>query len=117
MRLWCPDFSMQNSSFQMPDTSTTTPSSVDDIARVFNTALIATSASEGVKLSAELHSLMESPAFRAILGAVRQLSRMENITEREASEQLIRAFRKADKLWSGYVHQEGIDRLKSQLER
>lgn len=101
----------------MPNTSTTNHSSIDDLARVFNTALIATSAPEGQKISSELHTLMESPAFRAILNSIKQFARLENLTERQAAEQIIRTFRKADQLWSGYVYQEGIDRLKAQLER
>lgn len=88
---------------------------VDDLARVFNTAIVATQAPENRNKAAELHQLMESPAFRAILAATRQLARSEGMTERQAAEQVIRTFRKVDQIWSDYVYQEGVDRLRSQI--
>lgn len=55
---------------------------------------------------------MESPAFTAILTAVRQHSQLEGLPERQAAEEIVRAFRKLDQIWSDYVMQEGIDRIR-----
>lgn len=93
-----------------------TPSnSIDEIARVFNSALVATRASDNRNAASELHSIMESAPFRMILSAVRQLARNQGISERQAAEQMIRAFRKVDQIWADYVYQEGVDRLRGQL--
>ena len=86
---------------------------VDELVRAFNTAMIASQSTTGRDISAEIYLLMESPAFRAILNAVRQHARLQGITERQASEQVIATFRKMDDLWSAYVHQEGVNQLKS----
>lgn len=86
---------------------------MDDLVRVFNTALISTRASENREQSSELHRLMECPAFRAILSSIRQHARLQGISEREAAEEIILAFRKVDQIWNNYVFQEGVNRLKS----
>lgn len=87
--------------------------SVDELARVFNSALVATRANAARDFSGELFALVETPAFRAILAAVRNLSRSQGISDREAAETLVETFRKIDGLWSAYVFQEGVDRLRS----
>ena len=94
---------------------TETAPNVDDIARVFNSALVSTRVSENRNASSELHGLMESAPFRVILTAVRQLARTQGITERQAAEQMIQTFRKVDQIWGDYVYQEGVDRLRGQL--
>ncbi len=86
---------------------------VDDLARIFNTALVATKTQSGRDFQTELYQIMESPAFRAILTAIRQHARLQGLSEKHAAEQVIRAFRKVDELWSSYVFQEGVDRLGS----
>lgn len=88
---------------------------VDDLARIFNTALVATKTQPGRDFQTELYQLMESPAFRAILTAIRQHARLQGLSEKHAAEQVIRAFRRVDELWSSYVFQEGVDRLGSGL--
>lgn len=88
---------------------------VDDLARIFNTALVATKTQPGRDFQTELYQLMESPAFRAILTAIRQHARLQGLSEKHAAEQIIRTFRKVDELWSSYVFQEGVDRLGSGL--
>ena len=87
--------------------------SQDELIRVFNTALVATQAGSQRDFSGEIFELIENPAFRAILGAVRQFSRMQGVTERQAAEQIITTFRKMDRVWTDYVFQEGVDRLKN----
>lgn len=86
-----------------------TPS--NELARVFNTALVATRTEAVRDFSAELYSLVESPAFQAILLAVRQLAKQQGTSEQEASEQIIKTFRKMDRTWSDYLFHEGVDRL------
>lgn len=87
---------------------------IDELSRVFNTALIATKTAQGAFNAGELYQLMETPAFRGILQAVRQVAKAQGISERVAAEQVILTFRKIDRLWEAYVFQEGIDRIKSQ---
>ena len=84
----------------------------DDLIRVFNTALVATQASQARDFSNEIFELMENPAFRAILGAVRQHARLQGLSERQAAEQIITTFRKMDRVWGEYVFSEGVERLK-----
>jgi hypothetical protein len=88
--------------------------SVDELTRIFNTALVSTRADALRDFSAELFALVDSPAFHAILGAVRQLARAQGLGEREAAEAVIQAFRKVDRIWEAYILQEGVDRLRSQ---
>ncbi len=88
-----------------------TPMGVNELARLFNTVVVATQSSEPRDFPAELVSLMESAPFRAILNAVRQHARLHSIPERDASEEIIRTFRKLDELWKSYLIQEGTDRL------
>ncbi len=87
--------------------------SVDDLVRTFNTALVATQAGQTRDFSGELYALVDSAAFRAILNGIRQLARLQGITDREAAENVISTFRKVDRLWTDYIFQEGMDRVKS----
>lgn len=89
-------------------------SSVDELARVFNTALVATRGGTLRDFSSELYSLVQSAPFRAILSSVRQFARLQSISEREAAEAIIQTFRKIDRLWTDYIFHEGVDRLKDQ---
>jgi hypothetical protein len=84
----------------------------DELVRVFNTALVGTQAGAPRDFSNEIFELMENPAFRAILGAVRQFARLQGLSERQAAEQIITTFRKMDRVWSDYVFHEGVERLK-----
>ena len=88
-------------------------SSVDDLTRIFNSALVGTRVESVRDFSAELYSMIDSPAFRAILGAVRQLGRSQGTIDREAADLLIQTFRKVDRIWSDYLFQEGMDRIKT----
>jgi hypothetical protein len=84
----------------------------DELIRVFNTALLATQANSERDHSREIFELMETPAFRAILGSVRQFARLNGLTERQAAEQIIHTFRKVDQVWRDYVFHEGVERIK-----
>lgn len=88
---------------------------MEELTRVFNTALVSTRSGDSQDFSAEIYALVESAPFRAILGSVRQLARTEGTNEREAAESLIQTFRKIDRIWGEYLFQEGIDRLKNQM--
>jgi hypothetical protein len=87
---------------------------VDEMARIFNTAVVSTRSQETQDVSGELYALMETPAFQAILAAARQLAARQGITDLQAAEQVILAFRKLDQVWSSYVFQEGVARLRGQ---
>ena len=111
---------MQHRSYATQTVLTSTPQTLkarpagmrDDLTRIFNTAII--SSQKGVKrnFSAELSEVAESVPFKAILNAVRQLSSAQNISERNAAEQIIRAFRQVDDIWKDYVYQEGIEKIR-----
>jgi hypothetical protein len=87
---------------------------VDDIARIFNTAVVSTRTQEGRDCSAELYELVRSPAYQAILAAVKRHSSEVGVTEVQAAEQIIQTFRKLDQIWGSYLYQEGVARLRSQ---
>ncbi len=100
-----------------PISSTTGSSStlsIDELAKVFNSALLSTRAAGSKDVAGEMLELVRSPAFRAILMAVRQLAVLEGLSERQAAEQLVRTFRKMDVLWADYVFAEGLERVRSQ---
>jgi hypothetical protein len=84
----------------------------EELARVFNTALVSTRVGAPRDHSQELFALMESPAFKALMDACRAFARNQGISDREAAEELILVFRKADTLWADYVFQQGVERLK-----
>jgi tRNA nucleotidyltransferase/poly(A) polymerase len=92
--------------------SSITPEELEYLARCFNTALISTRAESQMRLTDELHLLLQSPAYRQILDATRRLATSQNVTETTAAEQLIAAFRKVDQIWSEYVFMEGVARLR-----
>jgi len=83
----------------------------DRLGKIFNTALVATRANSTDNLSAELLAAMETPSFRAILGAVSHLSLEQGLSERAAAEELIKTFRKLDQIWSHYLFQEGTQAI------
>jgi len=91
-----------------------TSSNQDELIRVFNTALLATQAQGNRDFSNEIFELMATPGFRAILGAVRQLARLNGMTERQAAEQIITTFRKIDDVWGDYVFQQGVEKIKGE---
>ena len=97
--------------FQQPPPSSSLP--LDELTRVFNTAMVATKVDAVRDYSVELSTVMESPGFRASRTAVKTLCASEGLTERRAAETLIQAFRKMDRIWGDYIAQEGIDRLKN----
>ena len=84
----------------------------DDLTRIFNTALVSTQSGVKRDFSAELSALTDSAPFKAVLNAVRQLSCVQGISERQAAEEIIAAFRKMDDIWSEYIFKEGLDRLR-----
>jgi hypothetical protein len=87
---------------------------VDDLVKAFNTALVSTKANNAQKpLSEDLFTLMQTPAYSILLRAVRQHAQQSHLSDREAAEQLIQTFRKLDQLWSDYLIQEGLERLRS----
>lgn len=83
----------------------------DDLAKIFNTALVSTREESVRDYSSELFRLMETPAFRSILTAVRHHSRQTGASERESAESIIQTFRKIDRVWGDYLAHEGMDRL------
>lgn len=106
-------FNMQYTSLDKPLQPPLSEELAAELSRVFNTALVSTRTSSSMNLSDEVYQVMKSPAFGAILSAVRQLSQEQGLTEQRAAEEVIRTFRKIDTLWSDFVFQEGVSRLGS----
>src|SRR5689334_5292240 len=72
----------------------------EEIARIFNTAVVATQADANRDFSAELCQITQSAPFKAILSAVRNLSRVQGISDKQAAELVVQTFRKMDEIWS-----------------
>lgn len=90
----------------------TQSTSVEDLVRIFNTALVTSRVESGRAYADEMMDMVQTPAFRAILKAIRDLAAETGVQERLAAEQIIHAFRKMDALWTDYLIQEGVQRLK-----
>lgn len=84
----------------------------DDLVRIFNTALVTSRVENGRTYTQEMLDLVQQPAFKALLGAIRAHAQAQKIPERQAAEQLIAVFRKMDSLWMDYLIQEGVQKLK-----
>lgn len=87
--------------------------SQDEFARIFNTAIISTHAESVKDLSGELMDLIAQPPFQAILNAARLLASEQNLSAKQATEEVIKTFRKVDQIWNAYVFLEGVGKLKS----
>lgn len=85
----------------------------DELARVFNSAVVSTRTTQQSSLSTELMELAHSPAYRAILIAVRHHAADMGISEKVAAEQIIQTFRKLERTWLDYVFTEGLERIRS----
>jgi len=84
----------------------------DQLKRIFHTAMVSSHKSQSGGHSQALKQVMESPAFHAILNAVRELSQDQNLGPQEAAEEIIDAFRKLDEIWKNFLYSEGLTRLK-----
>jgi len=113
---------MQNRSYVSQATSTSTKPAFtaakpaiaqDQLVRIFNTALVSTQAGKKRDFSSELCALTESSSFKAILSAVRHLSRVQGVSEQRAAEDIIQTFRKMDEIWEEYVAKEGLDKIRN----
>jgi len=85
----------------------------DELARIFNTALVSTRDQSSRDWLAEIQRLMDTPAFRSLMSATRHLARAQGISDAAAAEEMIRTVRSLDSAWRDYVFQEGLDRIKS----
>lgn len=86
--------------------------SKEDLVRVFSTALVSTQCKRR-NFAAELNEITQRPAFRAILNSVRQLAAATGTTEKQAAEEIVKAFRGLDEVWGQYVFQEGLEKLRT----
>lgn len=84
----------------------------DRLNQIFNTALVSSHAESKPDAAGEIHMLMGSPGFGAILQAIQLLAGDQGISEIEAARELIRTFRRMDRLWTEYLVSEGVERLK-----
>ncbi len=80
--------------------------------QIFNTALVNTRAEEQTEVTEELYRLMELPAFGCVLKAIQSLAAEQGSSEIDAAREVIRTFRRVDRIWSEYLIQEGVERLK-----
>ena len=97
-----------------PQPKITVPSkgSVEDLTRIFNTAIVSSKADVKRDLSAEIQALTQSASFKAILNAVRQLAAVQGLSERQSAEVIIETFRKMDDVWGEYIFREGLDKIR-----
>lgn len=61
----------------------------------------------------ELQKITESTAYAALLNSAQQLSAQTGVSLQEAMLEMIKTFRKLDRLWGQYLHQEAIESLKN----
>lgn len=80
--------------------------------QIFNTALVSSHAEAKLGAASEIHALMDSAGFGAILQSIQLLAGEQGISEIEAARELIRTFRRMDRLWTDYLVSEGVERLK-----
>src|SRR4051812_2916124 len=88
-----PQSAHQSDLFQEPAPS---PAQSAELTRVFNAAVLSTRTDRKRDFAAELYQLVETPAFEAILQAIRALAARSGqaMTDRQAAEQVIETFRK-----------------------
>lgn len=110
---WQPQTPPVPPAFTAPGSGPSSAVLMDDVARLFNTALVSTRDQGSRDWTAEIQRLMETPAFRALMSSIRHLARTQGISEVSAAEEMIRTVRALDSVWRDYVFQEGLDRIKS----
>lgn len=94
----------------------TPPPAAPEWTRVFHTALVSTRSSTLEGFSRELAELSSHPAFHALLRAAETHGIERSLSPRQACEELVRVFRRLDQLWTDYVSQEGLDRIRAQVK-
>jgi hypothetical protein len=95
---------------------TTQSNAIDDLAKIFNTVLVAHHAQQAASerdFLSELQNTVDTAEFKAILGTIRQFAKLQCITEKEASQRILQTFFKLNNIWSAYLTREGIESLKS----
>jgi hypothetical protein len=85
-----------------------------DLSRIFSTAIVSTRVEKEKDLSREIAELMKNPAFQIILEAVDRHATQQGIPAKQAAEEIIETFRKIDSSWSGFVFQQGVNRVRGQ---
>lgn len=95
-----------------PSFLTAPMASIEDLGRVFNTALLASEAPPERDWTGEIQRLMETQAFASLMGAVRHLARARGLSEAVAAEEMVATLRSLERLWREYVYQEGLERIR-----
>ena len=90
------------------------PAHQNRLKQIFNTALVSSFTDVKPDSAEEIHTLMDSPGFGAILQSIQLLAGEQGISEIDAAGELIRTFRRMDRLWTDYLIAEGVERLKLQ---
>jgi hypothetical protein len=116
--MWNPHTTPSSGSPLVSENSLDAKLEMDDSAQrsrlnqIFNTALVSSHSEATLDSTGEIHALMESPSFGAVLQAIQLLAGDQGISEIEAARELIRTFRRMDRLWTDYLISEGVERLK-----
>lgn len=100
------------SAAQTPSFMSVPPASVEDLGRLFNTALLASGSPAGRDWACEIQRLMETQAFASLMGAIRHLARARGLSETAAAEEMVLTLRSLERLWQEYVYQEGLARIR-----
>lgn len=87
----------------------------DQLARILHTALVSTKSESKRDFYGELSQIMATPAFKAILHSIRWLCEHEHLSQKQATEELVNAFRSLDSIWKDYILHEGLENLKHKM--
>jgi hypothetical protein len=100
------------SSVTSPMANSTPPKQeLEELIRIFNTALVNSKTRSNRNFSEELQSVLQTPAFRVILTSIQKYSEDLGVDLNEAATEVVHTFRNLDQIWSEYVYQEGIHKL------
>lgn len=109
-------FEFKRSDQQQHKTSTSTAEQAKAINSAFVSTIEETLQFSNAQTSThELSTLMKTPAFEAILRATQDLSVSQNISEQEAALQVVRTFRRVEKVWNDYVLQIGYQSIRDKM--
>jgi len=89
------------------------PTNDEHLIKMINGAIVASYKERSQEKSAhELQRLLTGPAMGAILRATRTLATEQQIPEAESAALIVQTFQKLDKIWSDYLIQEGLEKIR-----
>lgn len=92
---------------------------VDSLARTLHSALVSQLAAPAPEWNANtpnLEVILASPAFLALLSAIRQHARLEGVSEAEAARAFVGTFRSLEAFWKRALLEAGLNQLSSEVQ-